>query len=63
MSVGIETVVTHHDLSLVRNMRSDSGDAGKSAHGIAAVEILLDDILDHRTEVPVLPLEPVLIFS
>ena len=38
-------------------------DAGKSTHRIAAVEILLDNILDHRTKIPVLLLEPMLIFS
>jgi hypothetical protein len=32
-------------------------DAGKSAHRIAAVEIFLNDILNHRTEIPVLLLE------
>ena len=37
--------------------------AGKAAHGIAAIQVLLDDILDYRTEIPVLFLEPVLIFS
>lgn len=29
----------------------------------AAVQVLLDNILDHRTEIPVLPLESILIFS
>jgi len=38
-------------------------DAGKSAHRIAAVEILLYNILDHRPEIAVLLLEPILIFS
>jgi len=37
-------------------------DAGKAAHRIAAVEILLDHILDHRTKITILLLEPVLIF-
>ncbi len=37
-------------------------DAGKATHGIAAVEILLDHLLDHRAEVPVLSLETILIF-
>jgi hypothetical protein len=37
--------------------------AGKAAHRIAAVEILLNDILDYRTEIPELLLEPILIFS
>jgi len=38
-------------------------DAGKAAHGIAAVQILLDDILDYRTEIAMLLLETILIFS
>ncbi|MGB6340732.1 MAG: hypothetical protein WBF32_13250 [Candidatus Aminicenantaceae bacterium] len=38
-------------------------DAGKSAHRIAAVKITLNHLLDYRTEIPVLFLEPVLIFS
>jgi len=37
-------------------------DAGKAAHRIAAVEIFLNDILDHRTEIAILLLEPILIF-
>jgi hypothetical protein len=37
-------------------------DAGKPAHRIAAVEILLYHLLDYRTEVPVLLLETILIF-
>jgi len=37
-------------------------DAGKSAHRIAAVEITLDHLLDHRTEIAILLLEPILIF-
>jgi hypothetical protein len=38
-------------------------DAGKSAHRIAAVKITLNHLLDYRTEIPVLFLEPILIFS
>jgi hypothetical protein len=38
-------------------------DTGKSAHRIAAVQVLLDHILDHRTEVPVLFFETGLIFT
>jgi hypothetical protein len=37
-------------------------DAGKATHRIAAVEVLLYNILDHRTEEAVLPLETILIF-
>jgi len=37
-------------------------DAGKATHRIAAVQILLDHILDYRAEVPVLLLETILIF-
>jgi hypothetical protein len=37
--------------------------AGKSAHRIAAVEITLNHLQDYRTEIPVLFLEPILIFS
>jgi len=37
-------------------------DAGKAAHRIAAVQILLDHILDYRAEVPVLLLKTILIF-
>jgi hypothetical protein len=37
--------------------------AGKPAHRIAAVGILLDHILNHRTEIPVLLLETILTFS
>jgi hypothetical protein len=37
-------------------------DTGKATHRIAAVQILLDNILDNRTEVPVLLLETRLIF-
>ena len=39
-----------------------AADAGKPAHRIAAVGIALDNILDHRTEIPVLLLETRLIF-
>ncbi len=35
---------------------------GKATHGIATVEILLDNILDDRTEISILLLETVLIF-
>jgi hypothetical protein len=35
--------------------------AGKATHRIAAVEVLLYNILDHRTEEAVLPLETILI--
>jgi len=38
-------------------------DAGKAAHRIATVEILLYNILDDWPEIPVLLLEPILIFS
>jgi hypothetical protein len=38
-------------------------DAGKSTLRIATVQILPDNILDYRTEIPVLILEPILIFS
>jgi hypothetical protein len=38
-------------------------DAGKSAHRIAAVKILLNHILDHRTEETILSLKPALVFS
>jgi hypothetical protein len=37
--------------------------AGKSAHRIGAVKITLNHLLDYRTEIPVLFLEPILIFS
>ena len=39
-----------------------SFDAGKPAHRISAVEILLNHLLDYRTEIPVLLLETILIF-
>jgi len=38
-------------------------DTGKSAHRIAAVQILLDNILDYRTEIPVLLPEQIILFS
>jgi len=38
-------------------------DAGKATHRIAAVKILLDNILDYRTEVPVLLLKTILVFT
>jgi hypothetical protein len=37
-------------------------DTGKPAHRIATVEIFLNDILDHRTEEPVLLFKTILIF-
>jgi hypothetical protein len=37
-------------------------DPGKAALRIAAVEIALDDILDDRPEISIVPLEPALIF-
>jgi hypothetical protein len=43
-------------------MGGDLGDAGKAAHRIAAIQVLLDDILDYRTEIAMLPLETILIF-
>jgi len=50
-----------HQQALFPTVRAP--DAGKATHRIAAVQILLDHILDHRTEIPVLLLEPILIFS
>jgi len=38
-------------------------DPGKAAHRISTVEILLYNILDHRTEIPILLFETILIFS
>jgi len=38
-------------------------DAGKPAHRIPTVKILLNNILDHGTEIAVLLLEPIIIFS
>jgi len=38
-------------------------DAGKPAHRITAVKILLDNILDHRPKIPVLLLKTILIFT
>jgi hypothetical protein len=40
-----------------------ASDSGKSAHWIAAVEILLDNILDDWTEISIFLLETILIFS
>ncbi len=40
-----------------------TADAGKATHRIAAVKILLNHILDHRTEEAVRSLKPILIFS
>jgi hypothetical protein len=37
-------------------------DPGKAALRIAAVKIALDDLFDDRSEIPVVPLEPALIF-
>jgi hypothetical protein len=36
---------------------------GKPAHRIAAIEILLNNILDHGTKETVLPLKPAIVFS
>ena len=63
MGIGVKAVVADHDLILIGNMGGDSGNAGKAAHGVAAVQILLDHILDHRTETAILLLETILIFS
>jgi hypothetical protein len=38
-------------------------DAGKPAHRVAAVKILLHHILNHRTEETILSLKPALVFS
>jgi len=38
-------------------------DTGTPAHRIAVVQILLDNILDYRTEIPILLLEQIVIFS
>ena len=38
-------------------------DAGKPAHRITTIEVLLNNILDYRTEVPVLLLETIIIFT
>jgi hypothetical protein len=48
-----------HQQPLLPTVRTP--DEGKAAHGIAAIQVLLDDILDYRTEIPILFLEPVLI--
>jgi len=40
-----------------------TADAGKATHRIAAVEILLNNILDHRPKIAILLLEPIFIFS
>jgi len=50
-----------HEEALFPTVRAP--DAGKPAHRIAAVEILLNNILDDRTEIPVLLLKPIIIFS
>jgi len=50
-----------HQKALFPTVRTP--DAGKATHRIAAVEIFLNNILDHRTEIAVLLLEPILIFS
>jgi hypothetical protein len=62
MGIRIKTVVADHDLTFIGNMGGDSGDAGKAAHRIAAIQVLLDDILDYRTEIAMLLLETILIF-
>jgi hypothetical protein len=38
-------------------------DTGKPAHGIAAVQVLLDNILDDWPKEAVLPLETILVFT
>jgi hypothetical protein len=38
-------------------------DAGKPTHWITAVQVLLYHLLDYRAEVPVFPLETILVFS
>jgi len=40
-----------------------TADPGESAARIAAIKILLDDVLDDRPEIPILPLEPALILG
>jgi hypothetical protein len=50
-----------HEETLLPTVRTP--DTGKPAHRIAAVEILLHNILDHRTQEAVLPLKPALVFS
>ncbi len=62
MGIRIEAIIADHDLTFVGNMGGDSSDAGKPAHRITAVQVLLDNILDNRTEISVLPLETRLIF-
>ena len=39
-----------------------AADPGEAAAGVAAVQVALDDILDDRPEISVVPLEPALIF-
>jgi len=63
MGIGVEAVVSDHDLSLIGNMGGDSGDAGKPAHRIAAVQVLLAHLLDHRTGIAIHLLETGLIFT
>jgi len=50
-----------HDQPLFGAVRTP--DAGESAARVAAVQIPLDDLLDDRPEIPLLPLEPALIFG
>ena len=50
-----------HQQALFPTVRAP--DAGKAAHRIAAVKILLYNILDDWPEIPVLLLEPIFIFS
>jgi di/tripeptidase len=38
-------------------------DPSKSAAGVAAVKIALDDLLDDRPEITIVPLEPALVFG
>jgi hypothetical protein len=63
MAGGIESacLAGKHQESLFPTVRAPH--ACKSAHRITAVEILLDHILNHRTEISVLLLETILIFS
>jgi len=37
-------------------------DPGESAAGIGAVKIFFDDVLDDRSEITIVPLEPALVF-
>jgi hypothetical protein len=60
--IGVSAVVADHDHSLIGNMGGVSGDAGITAHRIAAVEMPLEDILDYRTEISVILLKTGVIF-